>query len=200
LGCRAPAEAANGALPSFAKALFSGRISTDAVYPYPEALTEDAKSTLAMLVEPVTKFFQEVNNAAANDETASVPENVTAGLREMGAFGLQVPEELGGIGLKNSGYARMVEIVGAHDLGVGIYKGILLYGNDAQKQKYLPSLASGERIAAFSLTEPGAGSDAAGIKTRAVLSEDGKHYILNGSKIWISNGGIYLSLLLSLHD
>ena len=117
----------------------------------------------------------------------------------MGAFGMQVPEEFSGIGLNNSAYARMVEIVGKHDLGVGIYlgahqsigfKGILLDGNDAQKEKYLPRLATGEWLAAFALTEPGSGSDAASIKTRATLSEDGSHYVLNGSKIWISNGGM----------
>jgi len=128
-----------------------------------------------------------------------VPPEVTQGMRDLGLFGLQVPEELDGAGLSNSAYARMVEIVGGHDLGVGIYlgahqsigfKGILLFGTDAQKKKYLPKLATGEQVAAFALTEPGSGSDANSISTRARLSEDGKHYILNGSKIWISNGGI----------
>lgn len=87
----------------------------------------------------------------------------------------------------------MVEIVGQYDLGVGIFlgahqsigfKGILLFGTPAQKEKYLPTLATGEKFAAFCLTEPSSGSDASSIRTRAVLSEDGKHYILNGSKIW----------------
>ena len=116
----------------------------------------------------------------------------------MGAYGLMVPEEMSGVGLNNSSYARMVEIVGKYDLGLGIhlgahqsigYKGIILDGNEEQKQKYLPGLATGETLAAFALTEPGSGSDAASIKTRATLSEDGKHWVLNGSKIWISNGG-----------
>lgn len=93
----------------------------------------------------------------------------------------------------------MGEIVGAHDLGVGIFigahqsigfKGILLVGTEEQKKKYLPRLSSGKVYAAFCLTEPSSGSDAGSIRTRAVLSPDGKHYILNGSKIWISNGGI----------
>ncbi|XP_064110985.1 very long-chain specific acyl-CoA dehydrogenase, mitochondrial-like [Macrobrachium nipponense] len=117
----------------------------------------------------------------------------------MGAFGLQVPTELGGVGLSNTQYARMVEIVGGHDLGVGItlgahqsigFKAILICGNDEQKARYLPSVASGEKIACFCLTEPTSGSDAGSIRSRAVLSEDGSHYILNGSKIWISNGGM----------
>ena len=121
------------------------------------------------------------------------------GLRELGAFGLQVPEDLGGVGLCNTQYARLTEIVGGNDLGVGIFigahqsigfKGILIAGSPEQKAKYLPRLATGEDFAAFALTEPSSGSDANSIKTRADLSPDGKHWILNGSKIWISNGGI----------
>merc|ERR1712226_34750 len=128
-----------------------------------------------------------------------VPEDTVKGLQELGAFGLQVPEELGGVGLSNTQYARLTEIVGGNDLGVGIFigahqsigfKGILLAGSPEQKEKYLPRLASGEDFAAFALTEPASGSDAGSIKTRADLSSDGKHWILNGSKIWISNGGI----------
>lgn len=71
-----------------------------------------------------------------------------------------------------------------------ILKGILIAGNEAQKKKYLPRLATGEWIAAFALTEPSSGSDAASIQTRATLAEDGKTWLLNGGKIWISNGGI----------
>lgn len=185
--------------PSFARSLFLGKLETSQVFPYPNVLTADAKETLSMLVDPVTKFFNERNDAKKNDETSSVPPEITQEMKDLGLFGLQVPSDLSGVGLTNTGYARMVEIVGATDLGVGIYlgahqsigfKGILLVGNQQQKEKYLPSLATGEKIAAFALTEPGSGSDANSIKTRAVLSEDKKHYILNGSKIWISNGGI----------
>lgn len=85
------------------------------------------------------------------------------GLKEQGAFGIQIPVELGGLGLTNTQAARLYEVVTAHDLAISIclgahqsigLKGILLFGTDAQKQKYLPKLASGEQIAAFSLTEP----------------------------------------------
>ncbi|XP_073958376.1 very long-chain specific acyl-CoA dehydrogenase, mitochondrial-like [Choristoneura fumiferana] len=140
---------------------------------------------------------QLVNDPAKNDAAAQIEEHTTAGLWELGAFGLQVPTELGGLGLTNTQYARLVEIVGAHDLGVGItlgahqsigFKGILLFGNPEQKQKYLPRVTSGE-YAAFCLTEPSSGSDAGSIKTRAVQQSDGS-WKLNGSKIWISNGGI----------
>lgn len=103
------------------------------------------------------------------------------------------------MGANNTQYARLGEIVGANDLGVGIcigahqsigFKGILLFGTDAQKAKYLPKVSTEKVYAAFCLTEPSSGSDAGSIRCRAVLSPDGKHFILNGSKIWISNGGI----------
>ena len=93
---------------------------------------------------------QEVNDAARNDREETIPPEIFSQLQEMGAFGLQVPNELGGVGLTNTQYARMVEIVGGYDLGIGIalgahqsigFKGILLYGTEAQKQKYLPRVS-----------------------------------------------------------
>jgi len=157
----------------------------------------ETRSTLQLLLPAAVKHFAEVNDAAANDDAAAVPPEQVAQLAAMGAFGMQTPEEYEGAGLSNTGYARMVEVVGGADLGVGIllgasqsigYKGILLFGTPAQKARYLPDCASGRKIAAFALTEPGAGSDAASVKTRAELSADGSHYVLTGSKIWISNG------------
>uniref|UniRef100_UPI00358DF2AB complex I assembly factor ACAD9, mitochondrial-like n=1 Tax=Myxine glutinosa TaxID=7769 RepID=UPI00358DF2AB len=104
----------------------------------------------------------------------------------------------GGLGLSNTMYSRLGECIStdasiyvtlaAHQ-AIGL-KGILIAGTEEQKQKYLPKLASGEQIAAFCLTEPGSGSDAASIKTEGTLSEDGKNFLLNGTKVWISNGGI----------
>uniref|UniRef100_A0A9J8DJS5 Very long-chain specific acyl-CoA dehydrogenase, mitochondrial n=1 Tax=Cyprinus carpio carpio TaxID=630221 RepID=A0A9J8DJS5_CYPCA len=162
-------------------------------------LNEEQSQFLKELVGPCSKFFEEVNDPMKNDALEKVEEHTMEGLKEMGAFGLQVPADLGGVGLTNTQYARLVEIVGMHDLGVGItlgahqsigFKGILLFGNPQQKEKYLPKLATGEHIAAFCLTEPASGSDAASIKTNAVRSPCGQYYTLNGSKIWISNGGI----------
>ncbi|MFN3916293.1 MAG: acyl-CoA dehydrogenase family protein [Flavobacteriales bacterium] len=116
---------------------------------------------------------------------------------ELGMLGLSVPEDLGGMGVDfktsllateslGEGYSFSVAY-GAHT-GIGTLP-ILYYGNDAQKQKYIPKLASGEWKASYCLTEPGSGSDANSGKSKAVLSEDGKHYILNGQKMWITNGG-----------
>ncbi|XP_072948142.1 very long-chain specific acyl-CoA dehydrogenase, mitochondrial [Epargyreus clarus] len=193
----APARGAR-ASGSFTLNLFRGQLETAQVFPFPEPLTADQRQTLAELVPPVEKFFQEVNDPAKNDADAQIEEGTLAGLWELGAFGLQVPVDLGGLGLNNTQYARLVEVVGAHDLGVGItlgahqsigFKGILLFGDERQRSHYLPRVTGGE-YAAFCLTEPSSGSDAGSIKTRAVLSPDGKHFVLNGSKIWISNGGI----------
>jgi len=185
--------------PSFAMNLFRGQMRLGEIFPFPNALNDEQRETLQSLVDPTAKFFEEKNDSSKNDLNEKIPDEIMKGLGELGAFGLQVPAEYNGLGLTNTQYARLVEIVGSHDLGVGIclgahqsigFKGILLFGTKEQKEKYLPKLATGEQIAAFALTEPSSGSDAASIKTRAVPSPDGKAWILNGSKIWISNGGL----------
>ncbi|MFZ9028271.1 MAG: acyl-CoA dehydrogenase family protein [Crocinitomicaceae bacterium] len=116
---------------------------------------------------------------------------------ELGLLGLSVPEDLGGMGVDFKTSLLATEYLGTgHSFSVayGAHTGIgtlplLYYGNEEQKQKYIPKLASGEWKAAYCLTEPGSGSDANSGKTKAVLTEDGKHYVLNGQKMWITNGG-----------
>ncbi|XP_065313302.1 very long-chain specific acyl-CoA dehydrogenase, mitochondrial-like isoform X2 [Gordionus sp. m RMFG-2023] len=109
---------------SFIKNLFRGKIVTDQIYPYPQILNEDQKDTLKMLIDPTTKFLTEVNNPALNDEKCEISEKVMHGLKDMGAFGLQIPTKYGGLGLNNTQYARMVECVGrGMDMGLGITLG-----------------------------------------------------------------------------
>jgi alkylation response protein AidB-like acyl-CoA dehydrogenase len=116
---------------------------------------------------------------------------------ELGMLGLSVPEELGGMGVDFKTSLLATERLGpGHSFSVayGAHTGIgtlplLYYGNEAQKQKYIPKLATGEWKAAYCLTEPGSGSDANSGKTKAILSEDGTHYVLNGQKMWITNAG-----------
>lgn len=98
--------------------IFRGQIEGRQVFPYPDVLNVEQRETLQMLVDPCQKFFEEVNNPAKNDAEEKVAEDSLKGLWEMGAFGLQVPQDLGGLGLTNTQYARLVEIVGAHDLGI----------------------------------------------------------------------------------
>ncbi|XP_053171310.1 complex I assembly factor ACAD9, mitochondrial [Scomber japonicus] len=182
---------------AYAKDLFLGQVNKAEVFPYPEIGNEEVDE-INQLVAPVEKFFSEEVDSSRIDREAKIPPETLNGLKELGLFGVQIPEEYGGLGLSNTMYARLAEItsldgsiavtLAAHQ-AIGL-KGILIAGSEEQKQKYLPKLASGEHIAAFCLTEPGSGSDAASIQTRATLSEDGKHYLINGSKIWISNGGM----------
>ena len=195
-----PAAAANRDMDnSFALGVFCGRVHTRNLFPYPDALDDDAKDTVKLMIDPFEKFFTEMHDAAQCDIDEVIPESSMEGLRQVGGFGLQAPQQYGGLELKNTQFARLIEIVGANDISIGTllaahqsigYKGITLFGNEKQKQKYLPPLISGEKIGAFCLTEPTSGSDANSIRSKAILSDDGKHYILNGNKIWISNGGL----------
>ncbi|XP_004368436.1 complex I assembly factor ACAD9, mitochondrial [Trichechus manatus latirostris] len=181
----------------FAKELFLGTIEKKEVFPFPEVDQEELNE-INQFMGPVEKFFTEDVDSRKIDQEGEIPKETLEKLKSLGLFGMQVPEEYGGLGLSNTMYARLGEIIAldtsitvtlaAHQ-SIGL-KGIIIAGNEEQKTKYLPRLASGEHIAAFCLTEPASGSDAASIRTRATLSEDKKHYILNGSKIWITNGGL----------
>ncbi|XP_066203510.1 complex I assembly factor ACAD9, mitochondrial [Saccopteryx leptura] len=185
------------AVHAFAKELFLGKFETKDVFPFPE-VSQGELNEINQFVGPVEKFFTEEVDSRKIDQEGSIPEETLEKLKSLGLFGLQVPEDYGGLGLSNTMYARLGEIVSldasiavtlaAHQ-AIGL-KGIILAGTEEQKAKYLPKLASGEHIAAFCLTEPASGSDAASIQTRASLSEDKKHYVLNGSKVWITNGGL----------
>merc|ERR1712088_10559 len=171
----------------------------DHVNPYPQILNEEQTENLGLMVDSLDEFMTGVNNPDQNDKNSEIDPEVWEAAKDLGAFGLLVPEEYDGMGMCNTEYARMSEILLRDDGGFSIaigahqsigYKAILILGNEAQKQKYLPKLAVGEWIAAFALTEPSTGSDASSVKCRAEKTADGKHYVLNGSKIWISNGGI----------
>jgi acyl-CoA dehydrogenase family protein 9 len=182
---------------SFMKALFHGVIAEDMIFPYPELPSDDRENT-SMILDSVRRYFAANVDAAKIDRDHAIPPAVMDGLKSLGLFGLQIPTDHDGIGLSASAYARVMQEVGGLDASVAVMlgahqsiglKGILLFGTPEQKRKYLPKLATGEHTAAFALTEPSAGSDAAAIKTRAEISADGSHYVLNGAKIWITNGG-----------
>lgn len=183
---------------SFTTNMFRGQLQTAQVFPYPEPLNAEQTETIKMFIDPMEKFFEEVNDAARNDEMQGVDDKIINTIWDLGCFALQIPQEYGGLGLNNTQYTRCVEISGYYDLALSIvlgahmsigFKGIILFGTPEQKQKYLPRVSNHE-YAAFCLTEPSCGSDAGAIKCRAVKSADGSHYVLNGNKIWISNGGI----------
>jgi acyl-CoA dehydrogenase family protein 9 len=183
---------------SVAKNLFFGEIVEENLFPYPKMRERDREMLGAML-DAIDDFLAPQHSELKHyDRNAEQPPEFIQALRDMGLFGLIIPEEFGGLGLSNAAYARVLSQTSSHDSSVSLtigahssigMKGLLLFGTDAQKAKYLPKLASGETIAAFCLTEAGAGSDAASVRTKAALNSDGT-WTLNGEKIWITNGGI----------
>ncbi|WP_185204466.1 acyl-CoA dehydrogenase family protein [Chryseobacterium sp. C3] len=153
-------------------------------------LRDSAKEFIDREVVPQKERFEKKDYAFT--------EEVMRKLGEMGLLGIAVPENYGGLGMGfvttmlacdyiSGVTGSLATAYGAHT-GIGTLP-IVLYGTEAQKQKYLPDLAAGTKFGAYCLTEPDAGSDANSGKTRAKLSEDGKHYIINGQKMWISNAG-----------
>ena len=170
---------------SFGKSLFFGEILEDQLFPYPQ-MPPDQVELVAPICEAIDKYMSSIDSRKL-DRAGELPKELLQSLREMGLFGLIVPEEHGGLGLSNTGYARIMQQVAGWDGSIAVtigahssigFKGLLLFGTDEQKKKYLPRLATGELIAAFCLTEPGSGSDAFSIKTTA--RREGDVYVLDG--------------------
>jgi alkylation response protein AidB-like acyl-CoA dehydrogenase len=137
--------------------------------------------------------------AAHFDETGDFPSDVVRKMGEMGLMGIEVPEEYGGAGMDCIAYALAMAEVAKADAATStimsvnnslVCHGLLKFGTEAQKQEYLRAVASGEKIGAYSLTEPMSGSDAGSMKSRAVLSADGTHYVINGRKSWVTSGPV----------
>jgi alkylation response protein AidB-like acyl-CoA dehydrogenase len=183
---------------SVVKGLVAGRIVEELLFPYPQLRDKD-REVLGAMLDAIDQFLASKQKDFKRwDRDAEQPAEFIQELRDLGLFGLIIPEEHGGIGLSNAAYARVLGQSSGHDssvtLTIGAHssigmKGLLLFGTAAQKARYLPRLASGEMIAAFCLTEAASGSDAASIRTHAEKREDGS-WTLNGEKIWITNGGI----------
>jgi alkylation response protein AidB-like acyl-CoA dehydrogenase len=183
---------------SVAKHLFFGDILEENLFPFPQIRAKD-RENLGAIVDAIDEFLgSKKKEIVEYDRKGEQPAEYIQALREMGLFGLIIGEEYGGLGLSNGAYARVLAQSSSHDSATSVtvgahssigLKGLILFGTAAQKQQYLPKLASGEMIAAFCLTESGAGSDAASVKTHAKKQPDGS-WLLNGEKIWISNGGI----------
>src|SRR5690554_6639822 len=180
---------------SFAKSLFLGEIQEEMVLPYPIPDGDEARR-LRDLIAELRAWADENYDPRAMEEERWIPDETIRQLGDMGLLGLHVDPKYGGLGLSQSGYARVFEEIGQIDATLAIvlgvhqsigYKGLLLYGTDEQKERWLPDLASGRKLAAFALTEPNAGSDAYNIETRAVKQPDGS-WLLNGEKRYIGNG------------
>jgi acyl-CoA dehydrogenase family protein 9 len=181
-----------------AKGLFWGKFVADWVFPYPKL--SDAQTALTQsAVREVTQFCEQHLDPAKIDREADIPREVIDGLAQLGVLGMTAPVAMGGRGFNQLGYGKILEVIGGRCSSTAIFvnahhtigmRALLLFGTEEQKTKWLPDLIHGRKLAAFALTEPEAGSDAANVQTTATLSDDGTHYILNGEKRYITNGSI----------
>lgn len=184
--------------PSFVRGLFEGRVRLDLIHPYP-AVDPAEEERARPFLEKLTEFVKQNVDASEIERNSKIPEHVVKGLAAIGAFGIKIPTEYGGLGLSQSSYNRAVSLASSWESSIGVLMSahqsigvpqpLKLFGTPEQKKKYLPRLAAGE-ISAFALTEPDAGSDPARMTTTAVLTEDGDAYLLNGEKLWCTNGTI----------
>ncbi|HEX6059390.1 MAG TPA: acyl-CoA dehydrogenase family protein [Gemmatimonadaceae bacterium] len=197
-----PHLAAPDVNPSFTKSVFLGEIREELVFPFP-TLSAEERESLDAILGTFRAWAAEHVDAKKHDHDAKFADGVREGFHELGMMGVSIPEEYGGFGAPARVYNRVFGEIGATDPSLGVYfgahqsigcKGIVLFGTEEQKRKYLPRCATGELVAAFCLTEPGSGSDAQAMQAMALPSADGSHYVLNGTKIWISNAG-YSDLL-----
>ena len=181
---------------SFASNLFVGRYDFNRIYPYPAQSTEDRAAGDGFL-QKLESYLREHVDPDEIDRTGEIPPENFKGLSEIGAFGIKVPKKYGGLGLSQSNYGRAAVLMGSWDgnvaalvsahQSIGVAQPLLLFGTEEQKQKYLPRVAGGE-ISAFALTETHAGSDPATMSLRAEPSPDGSEFVLNGEKLWCTNG------------
>ncbi|HSK19267.1 MAG TPA: acyl-CoA dehydrogenase family protein [Longimicrobiales bacterium] len=184
-------------MPSFVRELFLGKLRLDLIHP-PPVQDPDEKKRAAEFHRELYEFARTIDGEAI-ERTGRVPDDVIDGLRRLGAFGIKIPQEYGGLGLSQRSYNKAIAIIGsaASALGVllsahqsiGVPQPLKMFGTPEQKKKYLPRLAQGE-ISAFALTEPDVGSDPARMEATADPTEDGTAYILNGEKLWCTNGPI----------
>ncbi len=182
----------------FAKGLFFGHFNSALLFPYPQLKPEEQQAT-ATAIEEVRRFCRDHIDAAEIDRLAEIPQSVVEGLGRLGVLGMTAPAEFGGRGFGQLAYTKIMEIIGGHCASTAVFvnahhsigiRALLLFGTKEQQQQWLPPLVSGQKIAAFALTEPEAGSDASNVQTTATPTPDGKGYLLNGTKRWITNGGI----------
>jgi alkylation response protein AidB-like acyl-CoA dehydrogenase len=193
--------------PSFMRELFLGNFRSDLLYPYP--LPGEDRPEFTAFYRKLEDFLAHEVDAAAIDRTGEYPQHVLDGLRRLGAFGIKIPKEYGGLGLNHVEYGRVMMLLGskcgnvasllsAHQ-SIGVPAPLLTFGTDELKRKYLPRCARGD-ISAFALTEPEVGSDPARLATTAVLAADGSHYVLNGTKLWTTNGTLAKLLVVMAVD
>jgi hypothetical protein len=184
--------------PSFVGELFTGKVNWQSLFPFPEQSAEDKKIGDEYLVR-LEKFLKDKLDADAVDRTGQIPDEVMKGLAELGCFGLKIPKEYGGLGFSQINYNRAIAMVASHcgstavllsaHQSIGVPQPLKLFGTPEQKKKYLPLFSKGA-VSAFALTEPEVGSDPAKMSTTATPVDNGEAYLINGLKLWCTNGPI----------
>ncbi len=182
----------------FARPFFQGDFPGQALFPYPEP-TAAERAQIEPIVDQVRQFVERQLDPAAIDRDADIPRAVIDGLGALGVLGMAAPVEFGGRGLSQSGYCRIMEVIGARCASTAVFvnahhsiglRALVLFGTPEQKSRWLPPLARGEKLAAFALTEEQAGSDASNVQTIAEPTPDGEAFLLTGTKRYITNGAI----------
>lgn len=184
--------------PSFGAELFMGNFKPELLYPFPTQDAEDKKIGDAFIAK-LSRYLEANLDPEEVDRTRTIPKNVIEEFARMGVFALKVPKEYGGLEFSQVNYNRVVMavssycsatgvLISAHQ-SIGVPQPLKMFGTEEQKKKYFPRFSKGA-ISAFALTEPDVGSDPAQMSCEAKLSEDGKHYIVNGTKLWCTNGSL----------
>ena len=181
---------------TFAGSLFFGRAPWGLVHPFPAPPAEETARGDAFLARLAEVLRAKIDPEAV-DLTGEIPDEAVEALKAIGAFGIKIPKEHGGLGFGQYDYTRAAMLAGSHCAGttgllsahqsIGLPQPLKLFGTEEQKRRYLPRLARGD-LSAFALTEEGAGSDPARMETTATPSADGSHWVLDGRKLWCTNG------------
>jgi len=193
--------------PSFLRELFLGSLRLDLIHPYPLSSVERPEFT--QFYDRMRDFLRNDVDSVEIDASGEYPEAVLAELRRMGAFGMKIGKEYGGLGFSNVEYQKVMQLLGSSDgnlvallsahQSIGVPNPLKHFGTDEQKKKYLPRCAAGE-ISAFALTEPEVGSDPARVATTAEKTADGTAYVMNGTKLWCTNGTLAgLLVVMAVH-
>jgi alkylation response protein AidB-like acyl-CoA dehydrogenase len=192
--------------PSFLREMFLGNFRLDLIHPYP--LPAEERPEFAAFYNAIKELVRDQVDAVEIDATGEYPEPIVDALRKLGAFGMKIPKKYGGLGFTNVEYQKVMELFGSVDgnlsallsahQSIGVPQPLKLFGSEALKQKYLPRCAKGE-ISAFALTETQVGSDPARLQTSAEKTPEGD-YILNGEKLWCTNGTIAKLLVVMARD
>ncbi len=183
----------------FLRDLFLGRFDFDLIHPYPQAQIDAERPEFKRFKDDFERFLRDSVDSDAIDEQGEYPAEVVDELRRMGAFGMKIPTEYGGLGFSQVEYGKIMQLLGSRDgnltallsahQSIGVPQPLKTFGSEELKKRYLPRCAKGA-ISGFALTEVFVGSDPARLSTTAELSADGTHYVLNGSKLWCTNGTI----------